>query len=199
MGGIPFLTNIKYPEILPDHYNNHVLRRLSSMRGMFLDNQAFVHLLDLDDSIVYEVYDFNDPAGTGEMIAGLSILHAGKVGREYYMTKGHFHEVIETAEYYFCLKGNGFMVMETIEGDCCIKELKPGAILHVPSGWAHRTVNTDCHEDLVTFFVYPAFAGHDYGSIETAGFRKLVVDGGNGTEIIDNPRWTVHGINHPGD
>ncbi|PKN95571.1 MAG: glucose-6-phosphate isomerase, partial [Chloroflexi bacterium HGW-Chloroflexi-7] len=28
----------------------------------------------------------------------------------------------------------------------------------------------------------------DYGTIEKTGFRKLVVDGEKGPEIIDNPR-----------
>ena len=44
-------------------------------------------------------------------------------------------------------------------------------------------------EDLVTFFVYPGDAGHDYGSIEKQGFRKLAVDRDGKAEIIDNPRW----------
>jgi glucose-6-phosphate isomerase len=42
---------------------------------------------------------------------------------------------------------------------------------------------------LITFFVYPGNAGHDYGTIEKLGFRKLVIEGENGIEIIDNPRY----------
>ena len=37
-------------------------------------------------------------------------------------------------------------------------------------------MNTGAVADLVTFFVYPGHAGHDYGSIEKQGFRKLVVE-----------------------
>jgi glucose-6-phosphate isomerase len=40
----------------------------------------------------------------------------------------------------------------------------------------------------MTFFVYPANVGHDYGTIERFGFRKLVVDSESGPKIIDNPR-----------
>jgi glucose-6-phosphate isomerase len=43
--------------------------------------------------------------------------------------------------------------------------------------------------DLVTFFVYPADAGHDYGSIEKQGFRKLIVEQDGRPAIVDNPRW----------
>ena len=28
----------------------------------------------------------------------------------------------------------------------------------------------------MTFFVYPGDAGHDYGTIEVKGFRKLIVE-----------------------
>ena len=114
------------------------------------------------------------------------------------MTKGHFHEIKGTAEFYLCLKGDGFMVMETQVGQYSIKELKPGIVLYVPPGWAHRTVNIDSQDDLITYFVYPAFAGHDYGTIETSGFRKLVMAGESGPEIIDNPRWTGPRENHHG-
>ena len=41
----------------------------------------------------------------------------------------------------------------------------------------------------MTFFAYPGNAGHNYGTIEQLGFRKLVIEGENGPEIIDNPRY----------
>lgn len=80
--------------------------------------------------------------------------------------------------------------METPEGDWAVEELKPGSVLYVPPRWAHRSVNTGTDEDLVMFFAYPANAGHDYGTIETQGFRKLVLDVDGSPEIVDNPRWS---------
>src|SRR5271157_125955 len=38
----------------------------------------------------------------GRLRTGLSVVHAGRVGNEYFMTKGHFHAVIDTAETYSC-------------------------------------------------------------------------------------------------
>ncbi len=105
------------------------------------------------------------------------------------MTKGHFHAVLDTAEVYYCLAGEGYMVMETPEGDSSVEPLSPGQVLYVPPRWAHRSVCTCRQQALVFFFVYPGHAGHDYGTIESQGFRKLVLDGENGIEIIDNPRW----------
>ena len=81
------------------------------------------------------------------------------------------------------------MVMETQEGEWAIEALQRGTVLYVPPRWAHRSVNTSHDEDLVTFFVYPGNSGHDYGSIEAQGFRKLIVDSGGSPSFIDNPRW----------
>ena len=81
------------------------------------------------------------------------------------------------------------MVMETPEGDVSVEKFSANKVLYVPPRWAHRSVCTSRQEDLVFFFVYPANAGHDYGTIENHGFRKLVVEGDHGIEVIDNPRW----------
>jgi glucose-6-phosphate isomerase len=41
-------------------------------------------------------------------------------------------------------------------------------------------------EDLVTFFVYPAHAGHDYATIDVTGFRKRVFEFNGVATIVDN-------------
>ena len=159
------------------------------MRGQFSDQAAYEQLLSEADVLLYEVYAFVQPEVAGELDSGISIIHPGKVGQEYFMTKGHFHSVLDTAEIYYCLKGEGFMVMETPEGDTSVAVLKPGAVLYISPRWAHRSVCTSRQDDLVTFFAYPGHAGHDYGTIEQQGFRKLVLDGKHGIEIVENPRW----------
>ena len=81
------------------------------------------------------------------------------------------------------------MVMETMNGETSVEPLSPGKVLYVPPGWAHRSVCTSRNQDLVTFFTYPANAGHNYGLIEEKGFRKLVVEVDNEIMIIDNPKY----------
>lgn len=190
---VPFTFDLVFPQALPSRYDHHLVRRLSSMQGQFADQQAYKAQLEMDDLVLYEVYDLQRPEEAGELLLGISIVHPGKVGNEYYMTKGHFHTVLETAEIYHCLKGAGVMVMETPEGDWAVEDLCPGKILYVPPRWAHRSVNTGNQEDLVTFFVYPGNAGHDYGTIETQGFRKLALDVNGQLQISDNPRWLAPG------
>ena len=190
---VPFTFDLVFPQVLPSKYDHHLVRRLSSMHGQFADQQAYKAQLEKDDLELYEVYDLQRPEEAGELLHGISIVHPGKVGNEYYMTKGHFHTVLETAEIYYCLKGVGVMVMETPEGEWAVEELCPGKILYVPPRWAHRSVNTGNQEDMVTFFVYPGNAGHDYGTIETQGFRKLALEVNGQLQISDNPRWLAPG------
>ncbi|AEF80907.1 glucose-6-phosphate isomerase (GPI) (Phosphoglucoseisomerase) (PGI) (Phosphohexose isomerase) (PHI) [Leadbettera azotonutricia ZAS-9] len=43
---------------------------------------------------------------------------------------------------------------------------------------------------MVSFFVFRGDAGHNYATIETKGYRKLVVEGSDGKpQMIDNPKW----------
>ncbi len=185
----PFTFTISNLNQIPSRFDNHLIRQLSSLKGYFLDQAAFDTALAQGDTIVYEVYEEERPKVEGELLHGVSIIHPGKIGREFFMTKGHFHAVLETAEVYYCLGGEGYMVMETPEGDASVEPLTPGKVLYVPPRWAHRSVCTAHQQPLALFFVYPGHAGHDYGTIETQGFRKLVMDGENGVEIVDNPRW----------
>jgi glucose-6-phosphate isomerase len=185
----PITFGISLPDGIPTHYDNHITRRLSAMKGQFADQAAYQALLARGDTLLYEVYEIRRPELAGELLHGTSIVHPGLVGDEYFMTKGHFHAELETAEVYYCLAGEGAMVMETPEGDWAVEALRPGQVLYVPPRWAHRSVNTSPDADLVTFFVYPGHAGHDYGTIEQQGFRKLVVKKNGQPQVVDNPAW----------
>ena len=185
----PFSFGVDVANAVLEKYDNHIERRLSAMSGQYQDQAAFDALLGSGDPLLYEVYEIVRPHEAGELPNGLSVIHPGKVGDEYFMTKGHFHAVLETAEVYYTLRGEGFMVMETPEGDWAVEPMRPGNVLFVPPRWAHRSVNTSADEDLVFYFVYPGNAGHDYGSIERTGFRKLVVEQDGEPHIVDNPRW----------
>ncbi len=174
---------------IPSEWDNHIVRRLSDMKGQYADQERFEAMLSQDDQILYEVYESRRPEVAGELLHGLSIIHPGFVADEYFMTKGHFHAVLETGEVYYCLSGQGVMVMETPEGEWSVEEFRPGSVLYVLPRWAHRSVNTSPDEDLILFFIYPGHAGHDYGTIEERGFRKLIVERAGKPAIIDSPRW----------
>jgi len=164
-------------------------RFLSNMKGMYVDGEAYEKILSAGDPMAYEFYELGAPDDPGDVAFGTSITYPGVVGREYFMTKGHFHTILETAEVYYTLSGEGFMLTESPEGDVVAHPLAQGKAVYVPKRYAHRTVNTG-NSPLVTFYAFRGDAGHDYATIETKGFRKLILKGADGKpEIVDNPKW----------
>jgi glucose-6-phosphate isomerase, archaeal len=167
---------------------NSTKRYLANMKGMFSDEKALEKVLEKENPMVYEFYELELPETPGDLLFGTSTTYPGKVGNEYYMTKGHFHTILDTGEVYYCLSGTGYMLMEDPEGNWDAQQMSPGEAVYVPPRYAHRTINTG-NEPLITFFVFRADAGHDYGTIETKGCRKLIVEKDGKPEIIDNPKW----------
>lgn len=163
-------------------------RYLSNMNGMFSDQDAYEELLSEEDILLYEFYELDVPNRESDLLFGTSIVYPGKVGNEYFMTKGHFHTILDTAEVYYCLSGNGVLLMENPEGDWDAKKLSPGNAVYVPGRYAHRSINIG-EEPLITYYVFRADAGHDYRTIEEKGYRKLVIEKNGEHEFIDNPKW----------
>ncbi|MBE0698154.1 MAG: glucose-6-phosphate isomerase, partial [Anaerolineaceae bacterium] len=91
MPDTPFTFTLPFPGLVPTHYDNYIQRRLSSLKGQFIDNAAYAEMLAREDSLIYEVYEIKRPQVAGEVLTGISIVHPGKVGNEFFMTKGHFH------------------------------------------------------------------------------------------------------------
>jgi len=161
-------------------------RRLSQMAGMYEDAEAVRAAIAAGDPVIYRVYEKKLPELAGELQFCMSVTLPGTIGREYYMTKGHYHEVRDTAEIYLCFRGTGYMLMETEEGVTEAVEMRPDVAVYVPARWAHRSVNTG-DEPLISFCVYPGNAGHDYGSIETEGFHKRIIESDGTPVIVDSP------------
>ena len=158
-----------------DHYRQI---RLSDMRGYYLADREAPDAPLEDDPVLYEVYERIVPEKGGEMVPCSTIIHPGGVGDEFYMTKGHYHSSADAAEIYYCLRGDGLLMMLK-DDECVMESMRQGALIYVPAGWAHRSVNVG-KEDLIIFAIYPADAGHDYGSIKEEGFGKRVLRGKDG-------------------
>jgi glucose-6-phosphate isomerase len=164
-GEWPFgITPENYPEFI-GRCSEHITRRGDDLAGHYLERPD-------PDAVIYEVYEA-EPVG-GACLA-LTVIKPGKVGREYHMTKGHYHEDPQAGELYFCLKGRGMLVLQTRDGNTAEIALEPGSAASIPPGWAHRTVNV-CKDDFVMLAVFSADAGHDYAAIERDGFLKRVVE-----------------------
>ena len=166
--------------------------RIADLEGLYCDAAAFGRLAaERGDDLAYEVHEFRpERALPHELVFGTSTLQPGRVGREFFMTRGHIHVKADRPEIYVCQRGRGVMHMELPDGTTRPVEMSPGIIVHVPAFWIHRSVNVG-EEPLVTVFCYPADAGQDYGIIERAGgMRSLIVeDGAGGWAEINNPRY----------
>lgn len=163
-------------------------RTLSQMSKMYYDSAAAEEILKTEDPLIYEFHELGFPERAGDIAFGTTIIYPGKIGDEYYMTKGHFHTILDTAEVYWTLEGKGYMLMENKEGDCIEMPLSKSEAVYVPRGYGHRTINTG-DEPLVLFFAFQADAGHDYGTIETMGYHKIIVERDGEPVIEDNPHW----------
>lgn len=183
----PFNTYIDMEKMKLIPEGERVERKLSDMAGMYQDRQAVQKLLE-EDPVIYEFSTVQVPEDAGNLLHCISVIYPGKVGNEYYMTKGHFHEKIDTAEIYLTLKGEGLLVMESAEGDTSVIEMKEGMISYIPPYWAHRTVNTG-NEPFMFFGVYRGDAGHNYGTIEEKSMKKIVVEKDGEVSVEDNPDY----------
>ncbi len=153
-----------------------VERQLSDMRGYYLDAEAEAWLVGAQDPVIYHVFPLAVPEEPGQVLCGTTVIYPGKVGDEYFMTKGHFHANPLSAEVYHTLRGEGYLLIETHDRATRHIDMRGGSIAYIPPGWAHRTVNTS-DEPLVFFYAMPGDAGHDYAAIaERGGFEEVVVE-----------------------
>jgi glucose-6-phosphate isomerase len=163
-------------------------RRLSDMRGLFADPAAEYALMSANP-LIYEVYEAaQNPKEAGHLLYSTTIIRPGKVGDEYFMTKGHYHAKGECAELYYGLLGEGYLLLQTPEGEVSLQRIVPGAAAYVPPYWGHRTINTGT-ENFVFLAVYPADAGYDYKTIAERGFASILVERDGVPVLAPNPRY----------
>ena len=93
-------------------------RYLSDMEGFYEDSEAVKSILEKENPLIYEFYELGCPEREGDLAFGTTIVYPGLIGSEYYMTKGHFHRKVDTAEVYYVLEECG-AEERTGEGDVC--------------------------------------------------------------------------------
>lgn len=144
--------------------------RVADLHAVFSDNDAWLGC-DPHQS-VYDVEMFDSPSGEGALYVGVTHLHAGKIGNEFFMTRGHFHQRREQGEVYFGLRGCGLLLLQTESGDARLERVTPGSVHIIPPFTAHRLINT-ADETLSALAVWPSVAGHDYAAL-AGGFALRV-------------------------
>jgi glucose-6-phosphate isomerase, archaeal len=171
---IPFALHLDFLSGSLQPYTSRAERRASDLRGAFADGAALEQLVARGDPVIYQVLQYDVPEEAGQLVCCTTVLQPGTVGNEYFMTKGHYHQVRATGEVYVGLAGAGYLLLMTEEGEDTYSPITSGTVAYVPPGWAHRTVNLG-DQPLVFLAIYPGNAGHDYRAIEHEGFRQRVM------------------------
>lgn len=165
---------------LKSFVGRHIVRRYCDVKNIFLKRDPN---LERQNPIIYEVFEVPVSEREGELIFLITVVHPGTVQGEYFMTKGHFHVIEDTAEVYYGLGGKGLILCQTKSGDFETVPIEKNKAVYIPPLWAHRSVNIS-DEPLVFFAVYPANAGHDYVTVEESGFQKRVFRQNDGFVLV---------------
>jgi len=162
-----------------------VKRHLGDLRGCFADPKAYEAALAQSNPLLYSVAAVEPAGGDGDLHYGVGMIMPGKIGDEYFMTKGHLHSWRPAAEFYFNLAGKGMMLLEDeATGESRMVELLPTVAVYVPGHTAHRTMNVG-RTPLTYLGVYPAKAGHDYAAIARNNFRCAILERHGKPELIE--------------
>ncbi|MCG2462362.1 cupin domain-containing protein [Flavobacteriaceae bacterium F89] len=177
------------PEIVFDAKNlsgkpiEKIERKIMDLNMIFKDKGAS-ETMD-QNQIVYEVDCYfpveNDTEGG--LFFGITRIKPGKVGDEYFMTKGHFHSNRDRGEFYWGLEGEGQLLLMDEKRRARTEVIKKGSVHYIPGYIAHRVVNTGDTE-LSFGACWPSDAGHDYASIEEKGFSIRIVQKNGEQHII---------------
>jgi len=158
---------------------------LKDLPDIFGDEDSFSKIDG--DTIIYEVQAILpvDEGLEGGLFYGKTIIHPGKVGDEYYMTKGHFHQKIDRAEFYWGIEGEGMLLLMDQERKTWAERMYPGSLHYIDRSIAHRTVNTGSTK-LSFGACWPSDAGHNYQEIMDSGFSARLKEVQGEPKLIAN-------------
>jgi glucose-6-phosphate isomerase, archaeal len=162
-------------------------KTLADLRGFFRDTASLEQMVATQGDIpVYEVIGYRKEES--DLAFGTTIMSPGKVGDEYFMTRGHFHVRRDRGEAYYTQSGEGLLLLESRAGESRVVEMKLGICAFIPPDWAHRSVNTGAEKLVFTWFC-ATDAGHEYGEIQERGMRSLILDRGGRPVVEPNPNF----------
>ncbi|MCP3968018.1 MAG: cupin domain-containing protein [Lentisphaerae bacterium] len=162
---------------------NVKVRMLSELKECFADTDAYNVAMDAGDRVVYSVSSIEPGGEDGGLHYGLGMIMPGKIGDEYFLTRGHLHSKRSAVEIYIGLKGKGTMLLEDEDsGESRTVEFKENTVVYVPGYTAHRTYNIG-NEPVLYLGIYAADAGHDYEAVREKNFNCVVTETGAGPEM----------------
>jgi glucose-6-phosphate isomerase len=159
------------------------VKKLGDLTGVFEDREAFQNM-DMR-RIVYEVQSHLpvDEGTAGGLFMGTTVIHPGKVGSEYFMTRGHYHAIENRCEYYWGIQGEGVLIRKNRNGEIFGEKVFPGSLHFINAHTAHRVANVG-KTKLIFAACWPSDAGHNYEEIEDKGFGVILIDENGKPKLI---------------
>jgi glucose-6-phosphate isomerase len=150
------------------------VKTLGQLADVFADRNA-LRAMDAN-TVVYRVQVWHPvPEGTeGGLFWGVTVIEAGLVGSEYFMTHGHFHLKRDRSEYYATLEGDGALIMMDERRKTWMEPMTFGSVHFIPPQTAHRVANIG-KSPLRFMACWPSDAGHDYEIIRNQGFGSRLL------------------------
>lgn len=141
-----------------------VLRTLADLAPIFADQEALAALPF--DTPVYRTYGPPEPPddAPAELLAATTVLYPGLVGREAFMTRGHFHVRPDRGETCLTLRGTGMLLLRDHAGRKERLPMTPGSLHMIDGTFAHRVANVGV-EPLIFYVTWLSDCGHDYASV----------------------------------
>ncbi|VAX16456.1 Glucose-6-phosphate isomerase, archaeal [hydrothermal vent metagenome] len=152
-----------------------ITKRLRDLENIFSDEH--IRKIMEPNTIVYEVQAHMpvEEGTTAGLFFGTTIIHPGKVGDEYFMTKGHLHKKSDRAEYYWGIEGEGMLLLMDKDRNTWAEKMHKGSLHYIDADVAHRTVNIGDGK-LIFGACWPSDAGHNYDEILMNGFSARLIE-----------------------
>ncbi len=154
-------------------FNQH--KKLKDLSGIFGDEKAFTGMNPEQTAYTVQAWLPVKEGTSGGLFFGATTLMPGKVGDEYFMTRGHFHNLSDRSEYYWGVKGKGVLILMDRDRRTWGEEMLPGSLHYIPAHVAHRVANTGS-SNLIFGACWPSDAGHNYEEISVNGFSARLVE-----------------------
>lgn len=127
-----------------------------------------------DNTVMYEVYSYSEgKVELGNLNWGLTVMSPVRINGECNMTKGHYHDDRNCAEYYFGITGEGLLLYMNTEGETWAEKILPGSLHYINGNLAHRLVNIGDNQ-LKVGACWPSSAGHNYEDVEKKEFANRI-------------------------
>lgn len=131
-------------------YDKKEIRKLSDMGEHFENSKIKIK----KNPLIYTVYR----KSFGEFETGVTVIEAGSVNKEFFMTKGHKHKK-SRQEIYILLKGRGKLLVQ--DKKVKIINLEKNKVYIIKGTAGHRLINTG-NKRLEVLTIYSKEAGRGY-------------------------------------